>query len=57
MDDIEVKKVLSFEHGLHAYLKDKNAGLLAKLEADKAMDKDAEAELNTAIAAFKKSFA
>jgi F-type H+-transporting ATPase subunit alpha len=40
-----------------AYLKDKNAALLAKLEAARAMDKDAEAELNTAIAAFKKSFA
>jgi F-type H+-transporting ATPase subunit alpha len=57
MDDIEVKKVLSFEHGLHAYLKDKHAALLAKLEADKAMDKDAEAELNAAITAFKKTFA
>jgi F-type H+-transporting ATPase subunit alpha len=42
---------------LHSHLKDKNAALLAKLEADRAMDKDAEAELNTAIAAFKKSFA
>ena len=57
MDDIEVKKVLPFEHGLHGYLKDKHAALLAKLEADKAMDKDAEAELNSAIGAFKKSFA
>jgi F-type H+-transporting ATPase subunit alpha len=42
---------------LHAYLKEKHAALLAKLEADKAMDKDAEAELNTAITAFKKTFA
>ena len=57
LDDIAVNKVLAFEHGLHAYLKDKHAALLAKLEAAKAMDKDAEAELNTAIAAFKKSFA
>src|SRR5574343_596049 len=55
--DVELSKVLSFEHGLHAFLKDKHAALLAKLEADKAMDKDAEAELNAAIAAFKKSFA
>ena len=39
------------------YLKDKHAALLAKMEADKAMDKDAEAELNTAVAAFKKNFA
>ena len=39
------------------YLKDKHAALLAKVEADKAMDKDAEAELNAAMAAFKKTFA
>jgi F-type H+-transporting ATPase subunit alpha len=57
LDDIDVKKVLSFEHGLHGYLKDKHAALLAKLEAAKLMDKDAEAELNGAIGAFKKSFA
>ena len=57
LDDIAVNKLLSFEHGLHGYLKDKHAALLAKLEADKAMDKDAEAELNAATAAFKKSFA
>jgi len=57
VDDVAVNKVLAFEHGLHAYLKDKHAALLAKLEADRAMDKDAEAELNAAIAAFKKSFA
>jgi len=31
--------------------------LLSKLEADKAMDKDAEAELTNAIVAFKKLFA
>jgi F-type H+-transporting ATPase subunit alpha len=30
---------------------------MAKLEANKAMDKDAEAELTTAVTAFKKSFA
>src|SRR5688572_7635825 len=57
VDDIDVKKVLSFEHGLHAYLKDKHAALLSKLEADKAMDKDAEAQLTAAIEAFKKTFA
>ena len=43
--------------GLHAYLKDKHAALLAKLENDRAMDKDAEAELTAAIGAFKKTFA
>ena len=57
MDDVDVKKILSFESGLHAYLKDKNAALLAKIEETKALDKDAEAELNAAVAAFKKTFA
>ena len=32
------------------------AALMAKLEANKAMDKDAEAELNAAVTEFKKSF-
>jgi F-type H+-transporting ATPase subunit alpha len=55
MDDVAVSKVLAFEAGLHAHLKDKHAALLAKLEAAKAMDKDAEAELNSAIVEFKKT--
>jgi F-type H+-transporting ATPase subunit alpha len=42
---------------LHAYLKDSCAALLAKIESSKALDKEAEAELHTAVAAFKKSFA
>ena len=57
MDDVDVKKVLAFESGLHQYLKSSHAALLSKLEADKAMDKDAEKQLTDAIAAFKKSFA
>ena len=59
LDDIDVKKVLAFEAGLHAHLKDKNAALLQRLEDNKAFDKEGkdEAELADAIAAFKKSFA
>ena len=57
MDDVDVKKVLPFEHGLHAFLKDKHAALLAKVEATKALDKEAEAELLAAVEAFKKTFA
>jgi F-type H+-transporting ATPase subunit alpha len=56
-DDLDVKKVLSFESGLHAWLKDKNAALVSKLETNKALDKDSEAELVSAIEAFKKTFA
>jgi len=57
LDDLDVKKVLAFEHGLHQHLKASHAALLAKLESDKAMDKTAEEELGAAIVAFKKSFA
>ncbi len=57
LDDIDTKKVLAFEHGLHQHLKSSHAALLAKLENDKAMDKGAEEELTNAITAFKKSFA
>jgi F-type H+/Na+-transporting ATPase subunit alpha len=57
LDGIDVKKSLAFEHGMHQHLKSSHAPLLAKLEADKAMDKAAEEELNNAITAFKKSFA
>jgi F-type H+-transporting ATPase subunit alpha len=56
-DDLDVKRVLAFESGLHGWLKDKHSALMAKLEANKAMDKESEAELTKAIEAFKKTFA
>jgi F-type H+/Na+-transporting ATPase subunit alpha len=56
LDNVDIKQVLPFEHGLHAFLKDKHGPLLQKLENDKAMDKDAEAQLTAAIEAFKKTF-
>jgi F-type H+-transporting ATPase subunit alpha len=56
LDDIPVKQVLSFEAGLHLHLKEKYAVLLDKLETDKTLEKETEAELSAAIAAFKKSF-
>jgi F-type H+-transporting ATPase subunit alpha len=57
LDDVDLKRVLSFEHGLHQHLQSSHAALLTKLEKDKAMDKAAEEEMAGAIAAFKKSFA
>jgi F-type H+-transporting ATPase subunit alpha len=57
MDDIDVKKVLAFESGLHTHLKTSHAGLLKKIEDSKQLDKEAEAELTSAVTAFKKSFA
>ncbi|MEN9865223.1 MAG: hypothetical protein RL748_813 [Pseudomonadota bacterium] len=55
MDDVEVKKILAFEAGVHAYMKTKQAALLAKIEETKALDKDGEAAMAAAIADFKKS--
>ncbi|TMG82582.1 MAG: F0F1 ATP synthase subunit alpha [Betaproteobacteria bacterium] len=57
LDDVDVKKALAFEHGMHQHLKTSHAALLKKIEDSKVLDKDAEAELTGAIAAFKKSFA
>jgi F-type H+-transporting ATPase subunit alpha len=57
MDDVDVKKILAFESGLHQFLKTSYSALLDKIESAKALDKDAEAELQSAIVAFKKTFA
>jgi len=57
MDDVEVKKILAFEAGLHQFLKTSHGALLAKIEQTKALDKEAEAELQSAVVAFKKTFA
>ena len=54
-DDIEIKKVLPFEAGLHAYMKTKQAALLSKIEDTKQLDKDGETAMAAAIADFKKS--
>src|SRR4029078_7058766 len=48
-DDVDLKKRLAFDHGLNAYLRDRHAGLLTKMENDKALDKDAETQLGDAI--------
>jgi F-type H+-transporting ATPase subunit alpha len=55
MDDLEIKRVLSFEAGLHAFLKDKHAALLADMESKKAIDDDAKAKLTAAVTEFKKT--
>src|SRR6187455_2990044 len=56
LDAVDVNKVLAFESGLHTHLKTSHAGLLTKIEEKKELDKDAEAELSSAVAAFQKSF-
>ena len=54
-DDIDIKQVLPFEAGLHAYMKTKQAALLSKIEDTKQLDKDGETAMAAAIADFKKS--
>ena len=54
-DDVEVKRVLAFEAGLHGYMKSKQAALLSKIEETKQLDKDGEAAMSAAVADFKKS--
>jgi F-type H+-transporting ATPase subunit alpha len=36
LDDLDVKKVLPFEHGLHQYLRDKHAALLQAIDKNGA---------------------
>ena len=55
-DNIEVKRVLAFESGLHNFMKTSHGALLQKIEDTKQLDKDGEAELAAAITSFKKSF-
>lgn len=57
LDDIPLGKVLEFEAGLHQLLKSSYAGWIEKVEAARALDKEAETELVNAIESFKKSFA
>src|SRR5512138_2588558 len=56
-DDVEVKKALAAEKAMRDFIKGKYGDLVDRIEQDKAMDKDAEAQLTAAIEAFKKTFA
>jgi F-type H+-transporting ATPase subunit alpha len=55
LDDVEVKKALSFEKSLREFLKSKHAALVDSIEKTKDLSKDDEAKLNEAIKGFKKS--
>ena len=55
LDDVDVKKALSFESALRAYLKDNNGALMDKIESSKDLDAESEKQLTAAIQAFKKS--
>jgi F-type H+-transporting ATPase subunit alpha len=52
-DDVEVKLSLTVERKLHAFLKDKYAGIIDRIETEKDLDADSEQALTEAIEAFK----
>ncbi|MCL1886788.1 MAG: F0F1 ATP synthase subunit alpha [Betaproteobacteria bacterium] len=53
LDDIEVKNVLPFETGLHAYMRTNRAELLKKIEDNKRIEKEDENIIAAAIADYK----
>ena len=50
-DDVDVKKALACEKAMQAYIKDKYAALIDRIESTKDLSKEDEAELHEAIKA------
>ena len=57
LDDVDVKRVLAFEAGLHHFVKQKYGALLEKIESSKDLDADGEKRLAAAVQDFKKTWA
>jgi F-type H+-transporting ATPase subunit alpha len=57
LDDVDNTKILAFETALHQYMRQQHAALMDKIETSRDLDKDGEAELAGAVAAFKKTWA
>lgn len=53
LDDIEIKNVLPFETGLHAYMRTNQADLMKKIEDSKRLEKEDENIMAAAIAEYK----
>ncbi len=56
-DDVDVSRVLAFEHDLLQYVKTRNADLVSRIMDAKELDAEGEKVLVAAIAEFKKSWA
>ena len=54
-DDVDVKKALACEKAMQAYIKDKYASLIDRIESTKDLSKEDEAELHEAVKDFKKN--
>jgi F-type H+-transporting ATPase subunit alpha len=57
LDDIDNAKILAFEAALHQYMRQQHGALMEKIESTRDLDKDGEAEMASAVAAFKKTWA
>ena len=55
MEGVEIKQLASFEKSLRDYIRTKHAALMERLEKNKDMSKEDEAELRTVIEQFKKT--
>ena len=54
-DDVDVKKALAAERAMLAYIKDKYAALVERIESTKDLSKDDETALHDAVKDFKKN--
>ncbi|MBI4754770.1 MAG: F0F1 ATP synthase subunit alpha [Betaproteobacteria bacterium] len=57
LDDIDVGRILAFEHALHQHMKQHHAALMERIESTRDLDKNGEAQVSAAIADFKKTWA
>ncbi len=57
LDDVDTVRILAFEAALHQFMRQQHGVLMDKIEATKDLDKEGEAEMATAVAAFKKTWA
>jgi len=55
-DDVDTAKILPFEAALHQFMRQQHGALMDKIESTKDLDKEGEAELVEAVAAFKKTW-
>jgi F-type H+-transporting ATPase subunit alpha len=56
-DDVDSSRILAFEAALQQFMHQQHSALMDKIESTKDLDKEGEAELAAAIAAFKKTWA
>ncbi|MBA3033756.1 MAG: F0F1 ATP synthase subunit alpha [Gammaproteobacteria bacterium] len=57
LDDVDGARILAFEAALQQYMRQQYGALMDKIESTKDLDKEGEAEMATAVAAFKKTWA